>query len=156
MAMSEAYFYHMTATPLERTLVTLLSRSRERGWRVLVRSPDAKRLDWLDEHLWMEPKDSFAPHGIAGGPYDADQPILLTSLEDNPNAATCLITLDAAVVTSSDLIAMERICVLFDGNDPASLDLARAQWKSLSNSGAQLQYWAEDDGKWVKKATSGG
>ena len=35
--MGEAFFYHMTRTPLEATLPALLTRALEQGWRVAVR-----------------------------------------------------------------------------------------------------------------------
>ena len=75
--MGEVYFYHLTRAPLEATLPTLLGRARAAGWRVAVRGTDAARLDWLDEKLWLD--DGFLPHGRAGGEFDGDQPILLTT-----------------------------------------------------------------------------
>ena len=54
---------------------------------VLVRGTDAGRLDWLDQKLWAGGDDAFLPHGLAGGPHDALQPILLTSGPETPNGA---------------------------------------------------------------------
>ena len=51
---------------------------------------------------------------------------------------------------------MERACILFDGNDPAALDLARGQWKGLSEAGCEAQYWSEESGRWQMKAQTGG
>ena len=70
--MGAAYFYHLTDTPLERTLPMLLSKCREAGWRVAVRGRDARLLERLDATLW---NDGFMPHGLAGGAHDADQPV---------------------------------------------------------------------------------
>ena len=50
---------------------------------------------------------------------------------------------------------LARVCVLFDGNDPMALDVARGQWKALTGAGATAQYWSEESGKWEKKAESG-
>ena len=77
--MGAVYFYHLTRRPLEHTLPTLLDKARGAGWRVAVRGPDPDRLAWLDEKLWLGPEDRFLPHGLAGGPHDAAQPILLTT-----------------------------------------------------------------------------
>ena len=38
---------------------------------------------------------------------------------------------------------------------PDALAHARTQWKSLTEAGVAAQYWAQDDGRWVKKAASG-
>ena len=51
--------------------------------------------------------------------------------------------------------ALERVCVIFDGNDPAALDIARGQWKALTDAGCAAQYWSEESGRWEKKAERG-
>jgi len=149
--MGAAYFYHLTRRPLEDTLTMLLGKARQAGWRVAVRGTDAGRLGWLDEKLWLGPEDGFLPHGMAGGPHDADQPVLLTTGPAG-NGATCMMSIDGAEVTADEVAALERVCVLFDGNDPAALDVARGQWKALKDAGASAQYWSEESGRWEKKA----
>ncbi|MEJ2021217.1 MAG: DNA polymerase III subunit chi [Maritimibacter sp.] len=151
--MGEAYFYHMTETPLEATLPVLLGKSLEAGWRVAVRGPDAGRLDWLDQRLWLIGDESFLPHGRAGGPHDADQPVLLTS--DAPaNEANCLVSVDGADVSPEEVGAMERVMVLFDGNDPAAVQVARDQWRALTGAGCKAKYWSQETGRWQMKAES--
>jgi len=150
--MGAAYFYHLTRRPLEATLPMLLDKARGAGWRVAVRGVAAARLEWLDERLWLGPEDGFLPHGLAGGDHDADQPILLTTGVDMPNGAQCLMTIDGAPVTPDEVGALDRVCVLFDGNDAAALDTARGQWKTLTGAGCPAQYWSEESGRWEKKA----
>ena len=149
--MGAAYFYHLTRRPLEDTLSMLIGKALEAGWRVAVRGPDAGRLGWLDENLWLGPDEGFLPHGMAGGPHDADQPVLLTT-GPTSNNATCVMTIDGADVTAEEVAAMDRVCVLFDGNDPEALNVARSQWKALKDAGASAQYWSEESGRWEKKA----
>ena len=131
---------------------TLLEKALGAGWRVAVRGRDAARLDWLDAQLWQGGQDAFLPHGIAGGPHDADQPVLLTTGTDMPNGATCLMAVDGADVDADEVRTLDRVCVLFDGNDAAALDHARAQWKALTGAGCAAQYWSEESGRWEKKA----
>lgn len=50
---------------------------------------------------------------------------------------------------------MERVCVLFDGNDDLALNRARGQWKALTDAGCAAQYWSEESGRWEKKAEKG-
>ena len=64
--------------------------------------------------------------------------------------------LDGAEVSPEEGLALTRVCVLFDGNDPAAVDHARGQWKSLTAAGVPAQYWSEESGRWQKKAESGG
>ncbi len=150
--MGAAYFYHLTRSPVEQTLPALLARALQAGWRVAVRGTDAARLTRLDESLWTADPDSFLPHALAGGPHDADQPILLTTATTVPNRAVCLMAIDGAEVIAAELPAYERACILFDGNDPAALARARDQWKALTDAGHSAQYWSEDSGRWQKKA----
>ncbi|PPB81614.1 DNA polymerase III chi subunit [Albidovulum inexpectatum] len=150
--MGDALFYHLTRSPVDAALLMLLPKALQAGWHVVVRGTDAARLDWLDQKLWLGDEERFLPHGIAGGPHDAAQPILLTTSKDRPNGAECLMAMDGAEVTSDECAQLARVCILFDGNDPAALDRARAQWKTLTGAGIGAQYWSEEDGRWQKKA----
>jgi len=150
--MGAVYFYHLTRQPLEATLPMLLEKSLGAGWRVAVRGRDAARLVWLDERLWLGPEDGFLPHGIAGGPHDADQPVLLTTQSACPNGAVCVMAIDGAEVRAEEVQTLERVCILFDGNDDAAVQVARGQWKALTGAGCGAQYWSEAGGRWEKKA----
>lgn len=152
--MGAAFFYHLTRRPLEATLPVLLDKARGAGWRVAVRGVDEGRLDWLDEKLWQGPEDGFLPHGRAGGPHDALQPILLTS-GMAANDAQCLMCVDGASAEADEVQGLKRVCILFDGNDPQAVDAARGQWKALTTAGCEAQYWSEESGRWEKKAESG-
>ena len=153
--MGAAYFYHLTRAPLEVTLPVLLGKARQAGWRVVVRGADRGRLEWLDEKLWLGPDETFLPHGLAGGPHDGDQPVLLTTGSDAANAPDCLMTVDGAEVSADEVQSLERVCILFDGNDASAVQQARGQWKSLTEQGCAAQYWSQDSGRWEKKAESG-
>ena len=149
--MGAAYFYHLTRAPLEETLPILLEKSLSAGWRVAVRGRDAARLDWLDRQLWLGPEERFLPHGIAGGPQDADQPVLLT-LDGAANDPACLMAVDGAEVAAEEVQRLERVCILFDGHDGDAVAQARLQWKALTGAGCAAQYWSEESGRWEKKA----
>lgn len=150
--MGAAFFYHLTAAPLEATLPMLIAKSRERDWQIEVRGVDVDRMAALDTALWRGHADSFEPHGLAGGRHDADQPVLLTSGNGAANAPTCLMAVHGADVTPEEVVAMERTCILFDGHDEAALAQARSQWKTLTDAGCSAQYWSQDGGRWEKKA----
>ena len=150
--MGAAYFYHLTRKPLDETLPMLLEKARGAGWRVAVRGCDPDRLAWLDERLWQGRDDSFLAHGLQGGPHDVLQPILLTSAQDAANKAECVMAIDGALVSASEVGSLERVCILFDGTDPEAVQQARGQWKSLTDAGCSAQYWSEESGRWEKKA----
>lgn len=153
--MGAVWFYHLTRRPLEATLPMLLDKSRAAGWHVVVRGTDPGRIDWLDEKLWLSPAESFLPHARAGGDFDADQPVLLTAGEEMTNRPACLMAIDGAPVGADEVKALERTCILFDGNDQAALAHARGQWKALTDAGCPAAYWSEESGKWEMKRETG-
>jgi len=145
-------FYHLTRSPVEAALPLLLSRSLAAGWRVVVRGSDVARLRWLDEKLWLVGDDSgFLPHGMAGGPHDAHQPVLLTAERHIPNAADCLICIDRAPLDPEEAASLERACLMFDGADAEATEAARACWRALSAAGLAAEYWSEASGQWRKE-----
>ena len=150
--MGEVFFYHLTRRPLEAVLPDLLEKSRGRGWAVLVRGRDGGRMDWLDQKLWLGAEDGFLPHGVEGGPHDAEQPVLLTLAETPANRPACLMLVDGAEVSAEEVSRLERACILFDGADPAAVQAARAQWRALTGAGCAAQYWSEESGRWEMKA----
>ncbi len=152
--MGAAYFYHLTQSRPEETLQVLLGKSLQAGWRVAVRGRSDAYLARLDEMLWLRPEDGFLPHGIAGGAHDASQPVLLTGSTELPNEATCVMSVEGADVTPDEVQALDRVCVLFDGHDPDAMQIARGQWKTLTEAGCAAQYWSEESGSWQKKAES--
>ncbi|WP_172295721.1 DNA polymerase III subunit chi [Pseudoruegeria sp. HB172150] len=152
--MGAAYFYHLTRAPLEATLPMLLGKARQAGWRVAVRGTSKDRMTWLDDKLWLGPEEQFLPHGLAGGEFDADQPVLLTTAPENPNNAQCLMTIDGAGVAPEEVNSAERVCILFDGNDPSAVETARGQWRELTQAGCAAQYWSQESGNWAKMAES--
>jgi DNA polymerase III subunit chi len=147
--MGAVFFYELHGTPLDATLPMLLDKARGQGWRVLVRSPDAQLLARLDDLLWQGPVDSFMPHGLAGGAHDADQPVLLGDLPATGFA--CVMAVGGAQITAQEAESLERGCILFDSDASAKAE-ARIQWKTLTDAGIAAQYWAQEDGRWTKKA----
>lgn len=128
----------------------LIGKARGAGWRVLVRGNDASLMKRLDEVLWQGPEDGFMPHGVAGGLHDADQPVLIGDVPSE--GFQCVMGVGGAEVDATEVTALERVCILFDGHDEVALDRARSQWKALTDAGCSAQYWAQEDGRWTKKA----
>lgn len=150
--MTEILFYHLMRRPLERALPQLLEKSVERGWRVVVQGSSEERIDALDSHLWTYDDHSFLPHGTWREAEAAQQPILLTVNDDNPNGATVRFLIDNAPLPA-DLSPYERIVLLFDGEDEEALAAARERWTETKGKGLATTYWQTDEqGRWVKKA----
>ena len=150
--MTEVLFYHLQGQKLEGDLPTLLERSVERGWRVVVQGSSEERMDALDSHLWVYSDDSFLPHGTCRETEAAEQPVVLTVTDANPNAATVRFLIDGAPVPV-DAESYQRLVLMFDGDDEEAVAAARVQWTDVKAKGFEATYWQPDDsGRWVKRA----
>ena len=150
--MTEFLFYQLQAQPVERVLPILLEKSIERGWRVVVHTTSEERVVALDAHLWTFREDSFLPHGTFREPSAADQPVLLTTRDHNPNAATVRFLIDGAPVPEN-AEEYDRIVLLFDGGDEDAVAEFRKRWQAAKASGFVVTYWqADDSGRWQRRA----
>jgi DNA polymerase-3 subunit chi len=149
--MAEVLFYHLTERTLEQTLPTLLEKCLGRKWRVVIQGTVPERLEALDAHLWTYSEESFLPHGMIRDGTESDQPVWLTTGEDNPNSASVRFMIDAA--TPPELAGYERGVYVFDGHDEAALDHARGRWKVEKATGHTVTYWQQTaNGSWERKA----
>ena len=150
-AKPEIWFYHLERSTLDQVLPGLLEKTRERGWRALVRAADSRLLDDIDERLWTWRDDSFLAHGRDTDAEAARQPILLTESFENPNEARALFIVDGSEL--GDTKDFERCFIIFDGRDEGALAGARLRWKALKGRGADLAYWKQSpEGRWEKAA----
>ncbi len=149
--MTEILFYHLQRHPLERVLPALVEKSLERGWRVVVQAASEERVEALDAHLWIFRDDSFLPHGTWREAEAAEQPVLLTVHDSNPNGAAVRFLVDGAPVPV-DAAGYERIVLLVDGNDPDAVAAARERWSEGKAKGFKVTYWqADENGRWQRK-----
>ena len=153
--MTDVWFYHLVGTRLEQALPSLLEKSLGRGWKAVVQAASEPRLRALDEALWTDEDDSFLPHACMGDGEDARQPVLLMLGEGNPNAAQVRFFVEGAdpLAALGGANSYERCVVLFNGDDPTDLALARAQWSALKGAGHAVTYWQQaPSGRWEQKA----
>ena len=143
--MTAVVFYHLTRMGLDAMVVSLLNRALGQGWRVMLRAPDLDLLERLDAKLWLGAEDSFLPHGLQGGPHDADQPVLLGSGAVT-NRAQALMLLAGAEVSQGEVGALDRVWMVFDGGDAAAVADARSRWTLYQSWGLSVQYWSDAPG----------
>jgi len=148
----EMLFYHLRGQTLEEVLPTLLQKSLERGWRAVVQASSDERVDALDAHLWTWRDDAFLPHGTSRDTDAPEQPIVLTTNTENPNGASVRFLVDGASI-GADSATYERIVLLFDGEDPEAVEMARMRWSEAKAAGAEVTYWKPDEnGRWRRQA----
>ena len=104
--------------------------------------------------MWTYEQGSWLPHGSAPDDNPLDQPVWLTTADDNANGANFLFLTDGA---ASDKVGeFERCFELFDGRDGDAVAAARQRWKGYADAGHDLTYWRQtDNGRWQKKQEAG-
>jgi len=146
----EVGFYHCTRAPATEVALRLAAKAHAAGQRLLILVASAQ-LEPLDRALWVEDRDSFLPHAIAGGAHDAEQPILLADQlpAEPPNGARLLMLLEQGL--PPEFAGFTRLLNLFDDNSPAH-HRARTDWKAIgSRSGLDRSYWRQTPrGGWEK------
>lgn len=140
-------FYQLGAAQPDSVIAAIAGKLIDDEQRLLAVSADEALLARLDRQLWDQGAASFLPHGLAGGADDTAQPILLSTGTDAPNLARNILIADGEWREAA--LAYDRAFYLFD---EATLEGARLAWKLLAGrEGVERNYWALEDGKWVKK-----
>jgi len=148
--MSRIDFYHLQKQTLDEVLPKLLMKSYSSGKRAVVKIGTEERLEQINSYLWTFQDESFLPHGSKKDGFAEQQPIWLTTQDDNPNAAEFLFLTEGASAAPDKTTEYERIFNIFDGNAESK---ARELWKEYKNAGFEVFYWQQDDnGKWQQKA----
>ena len=146
-----ADFYQLGTVPMEQVIATLAGKLLASGERLLVVGEDEAQLARLDRLLWDQGGASFLPHGLAGASEDSRQPVLLSASPDAANRARNMLIADGKWRESA--MAFQRAFYLFDST---SIEQAREAWRSLAaNDEVECHYWANEDGRWAEKASSG-
>jgi DNA polymerase-3 subunit chi len=141
-------FYQLSGTPPEQMIASISEKVLESDGRLLIVAEDEGFLARLDRMLWDQGPTGFLPHGAVGGADDARQPILLSASPDAPNQARNMLIADGTWREAA--LTYDRGFYLFDD---ATLEGARLAWKLLAGrDGIERRYWAQEGGKWVKKA----
>jgi DNA polymerase-3 subunit chi len=149
---TEILFYHLKRQTPEQVLPSLLQKSLDRGWRVVVQGTTEERMEALDAHLWTWRDDSFLPHGTWRDSEPGEQPIVLTIDEKNPNNAAIRFLIEGADMPA-DAAAYERVVLIFDGEDSEAVEAARAHWSTAKAAGLEVTYWQPDEkGVWRRQA----
>ena len=141
-------FYQLGDTGPGGVIGSIAARVLADDQRLLIVADDEALLGRVDRMLWDEGAISFLPHAIAGGLDDPRQPILLSKTTDAPNLARNMLIADGEWRDAA--LHFDRAFYLFD---ETTLDGARLAWKLLAGRDEiERNYWASEDGKWVRKA----
>ena len=151
--MTRVDFYHLQKWSLEKALPPLVEKVRGAGRRAVLLAGSTARIEALTALLWTHAPDSWLPHGCAADGHAADQPLWLTTEDENPNGAEVLILTDG--MDSARKAEYQRCLDLFDGHDPAAVAAARDRWRNCREAGFTLFYWQQTDhGAWRQNYTA--
>jgi len=141
-------FYQLGVAQPDNVIAAIAGKLLGEQQRLLVVAADEGLLARLDRQLWDQGAASFLPHGLAGGPDDTSQPILLSTGTDAPNLARNMLIADGEWREAA--LGYDRAFYLFDEE---TLEGARLAWKLLAGrEGVERYYWALEDGRWTKRA----
>ena len=151
--MSRVDFYHLQKQTLEQVLPKLLTKAYASGKHVVVKIGTPERVEFINTELWTYSDESFLPHGSKKDGFAAQQPIWLTSEDENPNEAAFLFLVDGAETTEDNISKYERVFNIFDGNSEIALQQSRDLWKRFKSAGNEVYYWQQNEtGSWEQKA----
>ena len=141
-------FWQLSRDPLERVVALIAERTREAGEKLLVVASDGEQRAAMGQALWDYRPEAFLANGEATAPHAARQPILLSAECQARNGARYAVLADGDWRDGAD--AFERVFLLFG---EAGAPAARAVWRKFDGrENVQRSYYAQEEGKWVKKA----
>jgi DNA polymerase-3 subunit chi len=145
--MARVDFYRLTRDPVERVLPAIATRILGAGDRLLVVAAPAMQRQAIDGALWTLQPASFLPHGAAGSPDEAIEPILIAGTLEAPPANGARNVALADGEWRDDALAFDRTFFLFDNS---RIDDARATWRTLAaRDDVDNRFWKQDEnGRW--------
>ncbi len=118
--------------PLEQAAARLAAAHHQAGRRVLILAADPAQAELMDRALWSYDQNSFLPHAQAGGPDQAEEPILIATDLANPNQAPVLI---AATPMAELPDGFAHFVQLLPLNDEDGLQKCRECYRALNEAG---------------------
>ena len=117
----------------EQAAARLAERHWSQGQKVLILAVDPAQAELLDRALWSYEQNSFLPHAQAGGPDQAEEPVLIATDLTNPNQAPVLIS--AAPLGEMPCADFQYLIQLLPLDDDAGLQVCRKCYKALNQAG---------------------
>jgi DNA polymerase-3 subunit chi len=141
-------FWQLSRDPVERVVALIAERTRGSGEKLLVVAEDEAARAAMSRALWEAKPEAFLANGEADSPHAERQPILLSPRCEAANGARYVVLADG--VWRDEGEAFERAFLLFD---EAGTPAARGTWRQFDGrEDVERSYYAQEGGKWVKKA----
>ena len=146
----EISLYHFTREPLEKSLPRLMEKVYATGKRAVIMAQNDEQVDMLNKGMWTFATAAFIPHGSQEDGFPEDQPIWLTTKQENPNGAEIIVLTNNI---ETDYIANFKRCLdVFDGNDVSAVQLSKQRITNYKNKQYTITYWLQGaKGNWDKQ-----
>ncbi|HEX9777655.1 MAG TPA: DNA polymerase III subunit chi [Geopsychrobacteraceae bacterium] len=132
--MSQVKFVKLERPEKAKHLCRLAEQFFAEGKRVLITVQDENQGITLDRFMWVWDKGSFIPHAYDNGSVDClDEPIVITSGEENPNAAAVLIMGKPCSLKFAR--RFEQVVDFAETYDTALAEQARQRFAAYRNAG---------------------
>jgi DNA polymerase-3 subunit chi len=139
-------FWQYTQDPVEKVVALVAKRALGEGERLLVVSADPEQRAVIARALWQAGPESFLANGEADSAGADRQPVLLSGQTEAPNGASHLILADGVF---REATGFARVFLLFPPELAAD---ARKAWAAQDGrEDVTRAYFAQEDGRWVKK-----
>ena len=149
--MTDISFYHLERSTLASTLPELLEKTLEAKKRALVLTQSDAQAEELSGVLWAYKSESWLPHGTPKDGFANQQPVWLSTVDENANGSSFLFLTNGAISDNVDVY--ERCFELFDGNNSDTIIAARQRWKTYKEAEHELSYFQQSaSGSWSKKS----
>lgn len=127
MTATRVDFYQLSRDPVDVTTAKLARKVLQAGERLVVVSGDEGQRGQLAKLLWEQGGAAFLANGMAGGPHEARQPILLSADCAAPNGARMALIADGQ--WREGALGFDRVLLLFDGTQR---DAAAELWRRFA------------------------
>jgi DNA polymerase-3 subunit chi len=114
---------------LMQAVARLAAWHHGQGRRVLILAADELQAQETDRALWSFDPASFLPHALAGGPDQAEEPVLIAQSAANLNQAQVLITLAPLAVDAKEIRAFKLLIDFVPVEEGPGLAAARQRYK---------------------------
>ncbi len=137
-------FYRLSKSSSAIGTARLANLIVSRGQSVAILSRDDAHSEMISNAIWSVAE--FLPHSV--GEVDG---LSKVNISTNDPKGDILLVIDDAKIPEDT--GFERVCLVFHAADSDIVNARREDWKSFSNKGIEISYWAENEtGAWEKKA----
>ncbi len=141
-------FWQFSQGPVERIVALIAERALAGDRRLVVVDRDTERRGMIARALWEASPEAFLANGEASEAHAERQPIVLAADCQAPNGARFAVLADGEWREAGE--RFDRTILLFG---EAQVEAARGVWRQFdARDDVTRGYFAQEDGKWVKKA----